>query len=632
MAKNKKQVEKTPQKEFQQVKKDIDALAYDVPEDIVQKIERQLVFEKEKPKISPSSLSKDLMAIAPEKKNMLRFSVAVATIAELFNFASYFFGAYAAVWLLHYAKTGEVNFTPLLTYGGLAFGAIIIYLILSGISTNLSHRTAFAILSKLRVTLFEKLEKVPLGYMVENPVGKIKVMILDKVQELEDWVAHVTPEVSSKLVHPILATIILFVVDWRIGLSLLAPLPLIVLGMMIMMKDYRARGLIWTCGYESVAERSSEYVRGIPVIKAFLQEEKSYAHFADAVNFYYHSTMDWWKVSWVSMALVTAAAASPLIATLPVSLSLYSNGTITMTELVLSIVLAVGILPQLMAMMMGVDLFMITSNAWLVISELLALPEQQRPSASDRATLDSSKSVEFDNVTFSYKNGINVLNNVSFTAEKDSVTALVGPSGSGKSTIAKLILSYWDANEGTIRLGGVDVKEIPTEQLMEEISYVSQDNYLFDTSIKDNIKLGKPDATDDEVIAAAKLASCHEFIMGLNEGYSTRVGDAGGALSGGERQRITLARAMLKPANIIVLDEATAYTDPENEALIQEGISKLVKGKSLIVVAHRLHTIQNAQKILVVDQGNIVAEGTHSELLKTSDIYARLNKQYEMEV
>ncbi len=627
MAKQKQQVD-----EFQSIKKTLDSFSYEVPEDILVKIEKQLELEKKQEKISASSLSKELMAIAPERKAKLRLSVLAAVVAEVFNFASYFFGAYAGVWLLNYAKTGEADFAQLIKYGALALGSIIIYLILSGVSTTLSHRTAFAILSKVRVTLFEKLEKVPLGYMVENPVGKIKVTIMEKVQDLEDWVAHVTPELPSKMMHPLLATIILFIVDWRIGLSLFAPLPIIMLGMMIMMKDYRTRGLVWTCGYEGVAERSTEYVRGIPVIKAFLQEEKSYAHFADAVKFYYNSTMDWWKISWMSMALTTAAAASPLIATLPVSLHLYHQGTISIQGLILAIVLGIGIIPQLMQMMMGIDIFMITSNAWMIIRELLNMPEQVRPAADQRADLDPSKGVEFEGVTFSYTNGVEVLKNVSFQADKDGVTALVGPSGSGKSTIAKLILSYWDAEKGSIKVGGVDVKNIPTQQLMEEISYVSQDNYLFDTSVKDNIRLGKPEATDEEVIEAAKMANCHDFIIALPNGYDTKVGDAGGALSGGERQRITLARAILKPANIIVLDEATAYTDPENEALIQEGISKLVKGKSLIVVAHRLHTIQNAQKILVVNNGEIVAEGKHNDLLKKSEIYARLNKQYEMEV
>ncbi len=627
MAKKKQQVD-----EFQAVKKDISTFSFEVPDDIINKVEKQLKLEKERPKISVSILIKELMAVAPERKSIMLLSVIVAMFAEVFNFATYFFSAYGAMWILAYSKRENPDFNNLIKYGAFALASIIIYLILSGISTILSHNTAFTILSKLRVSLFEKLEKIPLGYMIENPVGKIKVTIMEKVGELEDWVAHVMPEIPSKMIHPIIGAIILFYIDWRIGLSLLAPVPIILIGMSMMMNKYRARGLVWACAYENVADRSAEYVKGIPVIKAFLQEDKSYEHFSDAVGFYYNSTMDWWKVSWLSTAVVFAGLASPLIATLPISLLLYSKAVITVSELVLTLVIAVGLLPQLLSMLMGMDIFMLSANAWLIISELLHMPDQERPSADEKVELDSTKGVEFEDVSFSYINGVEVLNDVNFSTEKNSITALVGPSGSGKSTIAKLMLSYWDVNKGSIKLGGVDIKDISFKQLMEEISYVSQDNFLFDTSVKDNIRLGKPDATDEEIISAAKMASCHDFIMSLENGYDTRVGDAGGQLSGGERQRITLARAILKPANIIVLDEATAYTDPENEALIQEGISKLVKSKSLIVIAHRLHTIRNAQKIVVIDKGQVVAEGKHDELLEKCELYARLNRQYEREV
>lgn len=624
--------QKETQNEFQQVKKDLDTFSYDVPHDILHLIQDQLELEKTREQISIPVLTRELMSVAPERKRPMIVSILVAMLSEVFNFASYFFGAFGALWILEAAKGNQPAFSELIKYAMLAIGSIIIYLILSGISTNLSHRTAFSILSKLRITLFEKLEKIPLGYMVENPVGKIKVTIVEKVGELEDWVAHVMPEVPSKLLHPLLGTIILFVIDWRIGLSLLAPLPIVFLGMGMMMNKYRARGLVWTTAYENVASRSTEYVRGIPVIKAFLQQEKSYQHFSDAVKFYYESTMDWWKVSWLSMSVVTAAAASPLIATLPVSIKLFTSAQITISELILTLVLAVGIIPQLVSMTMAMDIFMVASNAWLVITELLNAKEQDRPDASQHVELDKDRTVEFKNVSFSYKSGVKVLDGVSFTAKKDEMTALVGPSGGGKSTIAKLLCSYWDVDEGSIELGGVNINQLSFNQLMEEISYVSQDSFLFDQSVKDNIRLGKPNATDEEIIEAAKLAHAHDFIMELDQGYDTKVGDAGGSLSGGQRQRITLARAILKPANIIILDEATAYADPENEMLIQEALSKLVKGKSLLMIAHRLHTIQNAQKIIVVDKGRIIAQGTHEELLESCELYAKLNRQYERQV
>ncbi len=618
--------------EYLLVKEDLSSFDYEVPEDILLRIQKKLQLEKDTEQLTMGTLTKELLAVAPEKKGKLLLSVILAMIGEVFSFASYFFGAYVAVWIYQYYQMGAGDVSKLVQYGLLAFGAILIHLVLTGISTNLSHQTAFEILSKLRIKLFEKLGKVPLGYMIENPVGKIKVTILEKVQELEDWVAHVLPELTSKGLHPIFAIIILFVIDWRIGLSLLAPAPIMILGLAMMMNKSKARGLVWACGYENVADRGAEYVKGIPVIKAFSQEESSYKHFSNAVNFYFESTMDWWRVNWLSSAVIYAAAASPLLATLPVSFKLYSSGEISISSLILTLVIALEILPQLIALMNSMEVFMTAANSWLIISDLLNEKEQERPESSSRVDMDESKGISFEHVRFSYASGVEVLKDVSFNIGKNEVTAFVGSSGSGKSTIAKLISSYWDVDSGTISIGGVNIKDISFQQLMEEISYVSQDNYLFDTSVKDNIRLGKPDATEEEIIHSAKMANCHEFIMNLPNGYETTVGDAGGQLSGGERQRITIARAMIKPANIIVLDEATAYTDPENEALIQEAIGKLIKGKSLIVVAHRLHTIRDAHKIIVVEDGKVIGEGRHDELLNTCETYARLNRQYEEEV
>ncbi len=615
-----------------EVKKDVGSFHFDVPDEILEKMDEQIKFEEAQNQISPMILNKELFSVAPELKGKMIFSIILACIGEVFSFASYFFGAYAASWLIRFNEGNGIQYDNLIKYSIVALLLLVVHLILTGFSTVKSHKIAFAILAELRIRLFEKLKEIPLGYMVENPVGKIKVTIQDRVSELEDWIAHIMPELPSKMLHPILATIILFVMDWRIGLSIFAPLPVIIVATMIMMHKYRARFLIWTSSYSDVAEKSSEYVRGIPVIKAFLQNEKSYKQFSDSVNFYHKSTMDWWKNSWLGMALSLAAMMTPLIVTLPLAINLYSNGEITITVLLLSIILPLSILPQAMSLMNSFELYSSASGSWMLIRELLFMQKQKRPDDNNRAKTDNTKGVEFKNVSFSYIDGVSILNNVSFTAKSNETTAIVGPSGSGKSTIAKLISGYWDINEGDILVSGADTKKMPFSQLMEEISYVSQENYLFDTSIKDNIKIGKPDATDEEVIEAAKAANCHDFIMNLKDGYDSKPGDAGNALSGGEKQRITLARAILKPSNIIVLDEATAYADPENEALIQEAISRLVKDKTLIVIAHRLHTIQSADNILVIDHGEIVASGKHSELLEKSSLYKRLNLQYGEEV
>ena len=403
--------------------------------------------------------------------------------------------------------------------------------------------------------------------------------------------------------------------------------PIVIIGMAAMMYQYRARMAVWLSSYANVADRSAEYVRGIPVIKAFAQDKLSYGKFSDAVKFYHFSTMKWWKQSWLGRALMTAAMMTPQLVSMPLAFYFYGQGQMSMETLLLSLILPISILPQAFAIMMSFELFQMASSNWVPIKELLDMPVQKRPDAENRVVIDSNKGIEFEKVSFSYHDGNEVLHNISFVTKPGEVTALVGPSGSGKSTIAKLLVGFWDQSSGTISLGGVDTTDISFKQLAEEVSFVSQDNFLFDVSIRDNIRLGKPNATEEEIVAAAKAAHCHEFIMALPDGYNTKAGEAGGAMSGGERQRITLARAILKPASTIVLDEATAYADPENEALIQEAISHLVKGKNLVIVAHRLNTIKQAHQIILMDKGQIVAKGRHDELMK-EPLYARLWKQY----
>lgn len=607
--------------------KEIESLNLDVPSEIMQRIESDVEQSEKQPKISIGELNKALMSVAPEYKNRMRLSVIFACIGELFSFSTYFFSAYAAGWLIKNSGDNPVDFDVLLKYALLAVGSLLLYFIFTGFSTIISHKISFSILAKLRQTLFEKLKVIPMGYLVDNPVGKIKVIIMDRVADMEDWVAHIMPELPSKLLHPILCIIILFLLDWRIGLSIFVPLPIAFIGMATMMYKYRSRMAVWLSSYANVADRSAEYVRGIPVIKAFAQDKVSYGKFADAVKFYHFSTMKWWKQSWFGKALMTAAMMTPQIVSMPLAFYLYGNGQIGIETLILSLILPISILPQTFAIMMSFELFQMASNTWISIQELIDMPVQKRPDSKNKVDIDKNKGITFDNVSFSYHDGTEVLHNISFETKPGEVTALVGPSGGGKSTIAKLLAGFWEQSSGTISIGGVDTNKISFKQLAEEISFVSQDNFLFDVSIRDNIRLGKPQASEDEIIAAARAAHCHNFIMELPEGYDTKAGEAGGAMSGGERQRITLARAILKPASTIVLDEATAYADPENEALIQEALSHLVKGKNLVMVAHRLNTIKQAHQIILIDKGKIIAKGKHDELMK-EPLYASLWKQY----
>ena len=607
--------------------KEVESLSLDVPDEIMQRIENDVEQSEKQPKISMGGLNEALMSVAPEYKRKMRLSVIFACIGELFSFSTYFFSAYAAGWLIKNAGGNLVGFDVLLKYAFFAIGSLLLYFIFTGFSTTISHKTSFSILAKLRQTLFEKLKIIPMGYLVDNPVGKIKVIIMDRVADMEDWVAHLMPELPSRLLHPILCIVILFCLDWRIGLSIFVPLPIAFVGMATMMYKYRSRMAVWLSSYANVADRSAEYVRGIPVIKAFAQDKVSYGKFADAVKFYHFSTMKWWKQSWFGKALTTAAMMTPQIVSMPLAFYLYGKGQIGIETLLLSLILPIAILPQAFAIMMSFELFQMASNTWVSIQELLDIPAQKRPDVENKAAIDKNEGIEFDRISFSYHDGTEVLHNISFKTSPGEVTALVGPSGGGKSTIAKLLAGFWDQSSGTISIGGIDTRNISFKQLAEEISFVSQDNFLFDVSIRDNVRLGKPDATEDEIVAAAKAARCHDFIMALPDGYDTKAGEAGDAMSGGERQRITLARAILKPASTIILDEATAYADPENEALIQEAISNLIKGKNVVIVAHKLNTIKQAHQIILIDKGQIIAKGKHDELIK-EPLYASLWKQY----
>lgn len=607
--------------------KEVESLSLDVPDEIMQRIENDVEQSEKQPKISMGGLNEALMSVAPEYKRKMRLSVIFACIGELFSFSTYFFSAYAAGWLIKNAGGNLVGFDVLLKYAFFAIGSLLLYFIFTGFSTTISHKTSFSILAKLRQTLFEKLKVIPMGYLVDNPVGKIKVIIMDRVADMEDWVAHLMPELPSRLLHPILCIVILFCLDWRIGLSIFVPLPIAFVGMATMMYKYRSRMAVWLSSYANVADRSAEYVRGIPVIKAFAQDKVSYGKFADAVKFYHFSTMKWWKQSWFGKALTTAAMMTPQIVSMPLAFYLYGRGQIGIETLLLSLILPIAILPQAFAIMMSFELFQMASNTWVSIQELLDIPAQKRPDVENKAAIDKNEGIEFDRISFSYHDGTEVLHNISFKTSPGEVTALVGPSGGGKSTIAKLLAGFWDQSSGTISIGGIDTRNISFKQLAEEISFVSQDNFLFDVSIRDNVRLGKPDATEDEIVAAAKAARCHDFIMALPDGYDTKAGEAGDAMSGGERQRITLARAILKPASTIILDEATAYADPENEALIQEAISNLIKGKNVVIVAHKLNTIKQAHQIILIDKGQIIAKGKHDELIK-EPLYASLWTQY----
>ena len=484
-------------------------------------------------------------------------------------------------------------------------------------SSALSHLATFRVIAAIRYRMAAKLARTPLGYVLDTPSGRIKNILVEKVDSIEPTLAHVLPEVTSNLLISLSIIGYLFSIDWRMALVSLITFPIGFLCFMGMMSDYKARFQFFIDAQKHVNAASVEYINGIEVIKAFNQSAASYKKFTDAVRDNAYSAIDWIKSVGFYIAAGFAIWPAVLIGVLPVGCLFVMNQTLTVPDFITIMILSLGIIGPLMGALHYSDAMAKTGTIFQEISEVLAEPEMKRPGS--RVMLNGTD-IQFKNVSFAYGD-TPVLNGLELEISANAVTALVGPSGGGKSTIAKLLASLWDVTDGEITVGGRDIRTIPFEQLMDAIAYVAQDNYLFDDTIRNNIRMGNPAATDAEVEEAAKASGCHEFIMALQDGYETVAGGAGGHLSGGERQRVTIARAMLKNAPIIILDEATAYTDPENEAVVQRAVAGLIKGKTLIVIAHRLSTITGADKIVVIEKGKVLDQGTHEELLGRSDLY-----------
>ncbi|MDC7125268.1 MAG: ABC transporter ATP-binding protein [Spirochaetales bacterium] len=485
------------------------------------------------------------------------------------------------------------------------------------VSTTISHKTTFRVISEIRYKIADKLSKTPMGYVLDTPSGKLKNIIVEKVDGIEPTLAHMLPELTSNILGPLSIIIYLFTIDWRMALISLITLPIGYACLMGMMKDYDKKFKIYIDAQKHVNSVSVEYINGIEVIKAFNQSASSYKKFTDAVKKNANYALDWMHDLQIWFALGYGIWPAVLITVLPLGSLFIINGSLAIPDFITIIILSLGIIGPILAAINFIDDIAKIKSIFTDIQNVLDEPEMQRPEKGPKLT---GTEICLKDVSFSYHK-TTVLKGINLNIPAKSVTALVGPSGGGKSTIAKLIASLWDVSEGEITIGGVNVKDVPFNELMNNIAYVSQDNYLFDDTIRNNIRMGKPSATDAEVEEAAKASGCHDFIMQLQNGYETVAGGAGGHLSGGERQRITIARAMLKNSSIIILDEATAYTDPENEAVIQKAVAGLVKDKTLIVIAHRLSTITGSDKIVVIEKGKVKAEGRHEELLENCALY-----------
>ena len=491
---------------------------------------------------------------------------------------------------------------------------------------SISHRATFNILKTIRQLLLAKLPRLPLGTVMDTSSGKLKQIIVDQVDSMETTLAHLFPEMTANVTAPVLTLIYLFVLDWRLALLSLAVFPIAFFFMMMVMGGYSKEYAGAVQATNEMSGAMIEYIHGIEVIKAFNQGQKSYARLTEKVRANAQYYFDWMRRSQLGMSMAYVFFPAQMLTLLPFGWLFYTHGTLTAEMFITVVILALGMSAPIVAAFNFVDTLALVGTTVGQVDEILKAEEQEHGQA---AVAFTGHDIEVRNVSFGYHDDKEILHGVSLRIPQNSMTALVGPSGSGKSTLAKLIAGFWDVRDGSITMGGHDLKEIPLTQLYDQVAFVSQDNYLFDDAVRENIRMGRRDATDAEVEEAAHAASCDSFIRGLENGFDTMVGGGGAHLSGGERQRIAIARAMLKNAPVVVLDEATAYIDPENEAVIQHAVARLVKNRTVIVIAHRLSTITGADNIAVVQDGRIAAQGTHAELLKDSPLYRQMSMPTE---
>ena len=561
-----------------------------------------------------------IFRFASAKKKQLSFSVILSVLSSVFGIVPYI----AVAALLQSALEGNLTMERVVLLPVTALAGFFLKHWLYAKSTLCSHKAAYEIIKNIRTAIMGKMSKVSMGTVQSKSSGEFKQLIMDDADRLEIPIAHAIPEMIASTLAPILVILYLLFIDWRMALAALATG---VIGNVIYYCMLIGRGDMMTEYMAANANMNGtivEYVNGMEVIKAFNQTASSMDRFKTSVLKVRDVTTKWYRHCWPFMSISQAVLPSSIAFVLPVGMALFSGGAVSLSELILCILLSMAIVGSLQTFLDFWESTAVVAEVQPRIQALLdmeELPEPAQPKHGDGAD------VELKDVHFGYGDS-EVIHGISFTAKEGTVTALVGPSGSGKSTLAKLIARFWDVDAGAILVGGADIREIALPELMEQISFVSQDNFLFNMSLRDNIRIGKPDATDKEVEWAASQAGCDEFIARFPQGYDTNAGDAGARLSGGERQRIAIARAILKNAPIVILDEATAFTDPENEDKLQQSIDRLTQGKTLIVIAHRLSTIMYADQILVLEDGQITARGTHEQLLAGSETYLDMWKAH----
>lgn len=556
---------------------------------------------------------------AGDKRKSYIQSVTFAVLSVVFELIPYYF----VIEIIKALLGGEKD---LWVYGKYCLFMAVCYsfkILFHCISTTMSHGATFQVLANLRKRCSDKLGKMPLGEVNARSVGGLKSTIMERIDSIETTLAHVVPEFTSNLIPPVVVFITIFVIDWRMGFASLITLVVGMICMSLMMIGYEKFFSKVIKNTKHLNDTSVEYINGIEVIKVFGKAESSYKKFVDAAHDCAYSYVNWMQRSNIFFTAGFVIMPATMVSILPIGAILYGKGLISLFKMIAVIILSVALIEPIIRLASFKDDMAQIDVIVGEVKDILNAPELERPETLKEEIEDAS--ITLEDVHFAYQEK-EVLHGVNLHINSGEYIALVGPSGSGKSTIAKLIASMWDVNSGKISVGGVNIKDIPLDTYMDQIAYVSQDSYLFNDTVMNNLKIGSTgrQISDEKVMEICKKAGVHEFILSLENGYNTVVGSGGGHLSGGEKQRLSIARAMIKDAPIVILDEATAYSDPENEAIIQEAVSKLVEGKTLIVIAHRLSTVNNADRIVLVNNGQIEAIGKHTELLQNAPLYQHM--------
>ena len=557
------------------------------------------------------------MDILKGHKSKIFAAVFIAIIGVGFGVIPYFSVA-AIINNLVAKNTNLNNYYPYIFAVFLGFLASILF---HEISTIISHNLAYRIIEDKRKLLADKLSKISMGEVERKSSGQWSQFMVETLDKMEKPIAHVIPEVIANIFIPIVLIITIFIMDWRIGIANLLTIPLGLLFSMLMMRGYEEKSKRYQEAAKAMNTTMVEYVNGIKVIKAFNKSASSFGKFRKTVEENKNAMLDWYLSVCFSMTATMETIPSTMVFVLPASLYFFMKGSVEVGTLITCIFLSYASYKPLIKAMSHMETI---ANIKVVFEEIKKIMEIPNLKRGEEVRDIKSYDVEFKDVTFAYEESKNVLNNISFKANENELTAIVGNSGSGKSTITKLIAGFWNVSNGEILIGKTNLNELPLKQNMELVSYVSQENFLFNKTILENLKMAKEDASMDEIKEACEKASCYNFIKSLPNGYETIVGKGGANLSGGEKQRIAIARCFLKNSPIVLLDEATAYSDPDNESVIQQSIDKLIKDKTVIMVAHRLSTIVNANKIIVVDDGEVIEEGTHKQLLELNGRYKKM--------